>query len=156
VPLFSAPGTCPHHIEPWKPWPCRKPEREEEWCRRRGTLHQASVHAVSGVQNHLQIEGKGLHNIAVGIGPYVAGNSSPKFRLTLKPHRTVARKLGAIIVGEYLSSVFVRPSSSFSSSRIGEWCSESPGRESSSARFRPPGRRRRRSRLDEEDDSGAV
>jgi hypothetical protein len=129
---------------------------QREWCCHRGTLKRVAVRAVSGVRNHLQTRVKGLHNIAIGIGPCVAENSSPKFRLSLKPHRIVARRLGAITVDKYLSSVFARPSSSLSASRIGEWCSESPGRESPPARFRPPGRRCRRSRSDEEDVSSVV
>jgi hypothetical protein len=92
--------------------------------------------------------GKGFHNIVGGIGSYVAENLSLRFRLALKPHLAIARRLGAITVGEYASSVFARPSSSCNACRTGVWCSESPGNEGSSMWFRPPGRRRRQSRSD--------
>jgi hypothetical protein len=77
-------------------------------------LHRAAVRTVCEVRNHLQTEGKGFRNIVGGIGSYVAGNFSLRFRLALKPHLAIARGLGAITVGEYASFVFARPSSSCS------------------------------------------
>jgi hypothetical protein len=114
---------------------CRSPARpNDEWAPSTVLLPRAQP-PLRFPRNHLWTEGKGLHNIVSGIGLYIAGNSSPKSWLALKPYHVITRRLDAITVGEYTSSVFVRPSSSFSASRIKVWCSESPGRKSSPAWF---------------------
>jgi hypothetical protein len=100
--------------------------------------------------------GVGPPSHSLGIDPRVIWNFSPWIGLTLKPHRTDAGRLGAITIGEYSSSVFARPFSSFSTSRGREWCSEGPDWVCSPARFQTPGRRRRRTLAGEEENAGAV
>jgi hypothetical protein len=58
-----------------------------------------------------------------GVAHEVPRNSSPALRPTAQPHRAVARRLGAITIGEYSSSVFARPCSSCTTSWGKEWCS---------------------------------